>query len=361
MKFTGLPVSNHKSAFTGLGASSCGWICRALKKTAKVVKNVPVIGKDAATMIDMSAEVAATISSESRMAPTGVQYEPTAAEQLLLDAWLDNTYAWVLNALFQEAAAAFKQPTLQQQLPLVNAVLAKMSLLHEYYSTSETSGLSFEAIELRKDLIIKSFQTIYDMIEAPFTANSSLNKVISIVSSKSYPMDVYAKSPMSVKAEQYALTEAAKGATVLPVTPNITLTSVTSDPIAHTTKTIKIQDMAGKPIEDAIGFLPNQASGSVSNAQGLMKLVNVPSNATVIISHQEYAEAILDGRNIPDVVTLQPAAAFPLDGVTVGNTKANPKKEESPSWLKWGLGIATAILIGAAVSKKKKKSVKVQA
>lgn len=112
--------------------------------------------------------------------PTVNTQEPTAYEESILDAWVNNKFTPYFRKIAMALDTALAGTNVKTQIAQINSVMAQMCIVQQYYLVNETAGLSANAVNVRMQLIKELFKPLESLIieelGSPFTATVVANQ-----------------------------------------------------------------------------------------------------------------------------------------------------------------------------------------
>ncbi|MFY0481656.1 hypothetical protein ACI6PS_03550 [Flavobacterium sp. PLA-1-15] len=245
--------NNTLVALNGLNGR-CGWICRRLKDIRGIAAEIPIVGNFINAYVDTALSIVAAVDdvlgvgAMQRRIGSSIadDYEPTVAENLVLDAFMVKLKVFYADAANQ-IGQAFANNNFDVQLQQINDGLLKLCIIKQHFATKEVKGLSPEAVALRLKFLEEIIKPIEDLIEKSVavyeTKITPQNYTYTLNSSNFAPFanmlnPVQAPGTFScMKYVDSGIKNNAPGATTNPtVTVPGTTTPVTTNPTTTTTK-----------------------------------------------------------------------------------------------------------------------------
>ncbi len=92
-------------------------------------------------------------------------YEPSASEQTILENWVTQKFNPFYKNLVSQLSTALSNPNLQIQIASLNKVQEKLCVVHSFYATQDSAGLSPAAVAYRLELIQTLLEPIATLID----------------------------------------------------------------------------------------------------------------------------------------------------------------------------------------------------
>lgn len=163
-------VNNQNQGLANVAAKKCGWLCRTLNKIGDFLDKVPGLG--------FYADVVQTLAAAVEFGDNNIwgkvnDYEPTPAEEIILNNWVESKLAPFIAQTSKDVLDGLKNPVFATQLAAINLALKRICFLKNYYKNNEIKGLSTMAVTSRLDLINQAVFPVEEII-----ANAIKNKPV---------------------------------------------------------------------------------------------------------------------------------------------------------------------------------------
>jgi hypothetical protein len=172
-------------------------------------------------------------------------YEPTTAEQVILDKWVKEKLTPFYSNLNTQFQSVFNGPSPSTQLLVINEIMAKICVVRGYFATNETNGLSKLAVEKRMELIDIVLNVIEDSINDSFVSDNIVSETSTykvtnngLFNPFTIPLNT---SYACIKYTNTVPIAQQNNAPILPIKP------VVINPV--TNETIKVNPTTGEPIK----------------------------------------------------------------------------------------------------------------
>ena len=220
-------IQNQEQSQVGLGKLFGRLIGKLIRAAAAVIKSTP-IGAILGNEIDNQLNNWLSNSFFQRPAGPISEFEPSPAEEIVIERWYQTFFEPFLKALKNQIEAAFKisNPTLQ--LAELNKALLKICVVKQYHKTKNITGLSAQAITWRNeyiDFIFVPFDNLIETSLAEFPRDVETYTVVSssIAASNYSPLVLNVNYNCTAYRFKNTLTI---GGTVPPIKPWLTETSL---------------------------------------------------------------------------------------------------------------------------------------
>jgi len=319
-----MDIMQYKSPQSGLN----GWFGRFVKG---VIQVVGAVVKDVASRIPIAGEYLAKQTQNAMnwasdetdtWAFRGAQplAEPTAAEQSIINFWINNKYKVWIAALTEEFGIASSKSTEAAKIAALNVILNKINTVLDHYDINETAGLSKNAVDTRFVILEETLRPIQDAIDnvvASFTG--TVSTVSTTFNPASYSFQpLFASTPLiSVTGDNYKVA----GKSLSTVKPIVNIGNV-------------------KPASN-----PLNTGGTIKNTT-LPATVNTPSTIPPVVSAPS-APSAPSVPSVPSTIkTGEPAATVPsTTPVTTVDTKKS-STGKTIAVLAVGAALAYAVFSG---------------
>jgi len=316
-----MDIMQYKAPQSGLNGFWGRFLKGAINVIGVVVSDVagriPIVGdflkREVETVISKATKWADAI--QSRSASPNLT-EPTAAEQVILNAWLEKYKVWIA-ALTEEFGIAASKSTEAAKIAALNVILNKINTVLDHYDINETAGLSKNAVDTRFVILEETLRPIQDAIDnvvASFTG--TVSTVSTTFNPASYSFQpLFASTPLiSVTGDNYKVA----GKSLSTVKPIVNIGNV-------------------KPASN-----PLNTGGTIKNTT-LPATVNTPSTIPPVVSAPS-------ATSVPSTIkTGEPAATVP--STTPATTVEDKKSSTGKTLAILAVGAALAYAVFSGPSK----------